>query len=126
MYICTITANDAELASSGVMAFLGFFDQRYRDHDYDVGRKKAQAFLSAPPGTLGPIRYAPAQIRPIDASLDGLKLADVPRALRQKFKDRLNDRARDILQELGVPTAIIRDAIDLWLISPQLSKLLDL
>lgn len=126
MYICSVTADESELASAGIMAFLGFFDQRYRDHDYDVGRTKAQAFLLNPPAQLGAIRFTPGVIRPIDSSLNGLRLQDVPRPLRQQLKDRLNDRARDILQEMGVPTVVIRDAIDYWLISPQLNKLLDL
>ncbi len=48
MYICAITADSAELASSGVSAFLGFFDQAYRDHDYDVGRTKLRNSWAIP------------------------------------------------------------------------------
>jgi len=41
MVIYGITATEDELASSKFESFLGFFDQAYRDHDYDVGRKRA-------------------------------------------------------------------------------------
>lgn len=127
MYICAITADDSELASSGVDAFLGFFDQTYRDHDYDVGRTKAQEFLKTPPGTLGPINWQPDEpIRDINHELDGLQLQDVDEDKRRQFKSRLQNRAHAVLEELGVPTAIIREAIDLAFISPQLDKLLKL
>src|SRR5262249_55373936 len=128
MFICSVTADDSELASSGIEAFIGFFDRAYRDHDYDVGRTKAQEqFLKNPPGTLGPIRWEPSeQIRPIDAKLNGLKLEAVDASKRKLFKSRLQDRAHAILAELGVPTAILREAIDWVVISPQLNKLLRL
>lgn len=124
MLICSVTAADSELASGAVAAFLGFFDQRYRDHDYDVGRAKAQAFLANPPAGLGPIRCRPEPIRQIDHSLDGLKLGDVDIDKRKRVKSRLRDRAHTIMEELGVATAIIRETIDLALISPQLDKIL--
>lgn len=67
MTIYLVTAQDDELASAALSAFAGFFDQRYRHHDYEVGRAKARAWLASlatvAPGTgptLGPIRYAPA------------------------------------------------------------------
>jgi hypothetical protein len=127
MFICSITADPSELASSGVSAFLGFFDQSYRDHDYDVGRTKAQEFLKKPPGQLGPIRWTPAEpIRAIDPDLNGLTLDQVDRRTREQVRDRLRSRAHEILAELGVPTALVREAIDLALIRPQLDKLLKL
>jgi Patatin-like phospholipase len=45
MTIYGITADSSELAGAGLQAFLGFFEQEYRDHDYDVGRMKARSFL---------------------------------------------------------------------------------
>ena len=130
MVIYGITAGDAELAGAGVESFLGFFDQAYRDHDYDVGRTKARDILdrinkSGEP--LGPIRCGErAPIREIDHSLDGLKLKDVPRAQRQDFKDRLTARAHDFMAEIGIPTPVLRQIIDTAFISPQLNKLLGL
>ena len=114
----------------GVVApFAGFFDRRYRDHDYEVGRQKTQDFL-ANPGALGPIRHTPAKVGPIDKSLDGLTLEKMDRGVRGKVRDRLRDRAHDILKEAGVDPWLVggavREAIDVALIKPQLDKLLKL
>jgi hypothetical protein len=137
MRIYGITASDAELASAKFEAFLGFFDQRYRDHDYDVGRTKAREFLTRintakdAQGNLdpfAPIRYStptPDDLRPIDQSLNGLELRNVSWDLRKQMKDRLTRRAHDMLAELNVPFAG-REAIDLFFITPQLNKLLGL
>jgi hypothetical protein len=138
MLIYGVTATEAELASSKFESFLGFFDQAYRDHDYDVGRKRARDVIksingmSRSPGaarSLGPIRYDPPQdnsdIHTIDESLDGLELAAVPRDQRKRFKDRLTDRAHALLAELGVAFPL-REAIDLGFITPKLNKLLSL
>jgi hypothetical protein len=47
MNIIAVLANGPkELAGSGIFAFVGFFSERFREHDYWVGRKKAQAYLS--------------------------------------------------------------------------------
>jgi len=46
MPIYTITAKSEELASDGLFAFVGFLDRKFREHDYNVGRKKARAFLT--------------------------------------------------------------------------------
>jgi hypothetical protein len=129
MTIYGITASDAELASSELCSFAGFFDQRYRDHDYDVGRQKAQTFLKNP-GALGPINFTPEDIRPIDPALNGLKLENMDRDVRTAMRDRLRDRAHEILKEAGVNPWLVggavREAIDLALIKPQLDKLLKL
>jgi hypothetical protein len=129
MTIYGVTAAPEELASSGVSAFAGFFDQRLRDHDYDVGRTKARQFLLNEqlnqPGQIGKIGYAnPDPIREIDESLNGMTLERMPRDVRQRFKDRLTQRAHELLKEIGVPTGIVREGIDLALISPFLNRLL--
>ncbi len=132
MFIYGITATQDELASSKFESFLGFFDQKFRDHDYDVGRNRARDIIeciNAKNEPLGPIRYHPpkdrSDIRPIDRSLDGIELSEVSRDLRKRFKDRLTDRAHDLLAELGV-SFVLREGIDLGFISPQLNKLLAL
>ncbi len=43
--VYAITAKDGELAGEKLSAFGGFFDRRFRDYDYYVGRKKAVDFL---------------------------------------------------------------------------------
>ena len=130
MRIYGITADNEELASFELTSFAGFFDQRYREHDYDVGRTKAQAFLNNP-GLLGPIRYKPEAIHPIDKSFNNLQLENMDPRVRERVRDRLRDRAHKIMAELkigyqGLSGGAVREAIDLGFIKPQLDKLFKL
>jgi hypothetical protein len=103
MKIYGIVTENGKLAGAGLSAFLGFFDQSYRDHDYDWGRTVAQQLLASPafqqPGQLGPIRYTPAPIRPIDAELNGLPLKQVLPAKVSEFRSGLTDRVNEILTD---------------------------
>ena len=129
MVIYGITADNSELASFELFAFAGFFDRQYREHDYEVGRKKAQEFLKNP-DKLGPIRFTPEPLGVIDPTLDGLKLEKMDRAIREKIRDQIRDRSHEIMKDAGITPWLIggavRDAIDLALIKPQLDKLLKL
>jgi hypothetical protein len=91
------------LAGAGVFAFLGFFDQNYRDHAYDWGRTIAQKLLGSDafkqPGQLGPIRYTPAPIRPINEALNGLPLNQVPADEVGNLKSGLTARINEILKD---------------------------
>jgi len=103
MQIYGIVTEDGKLAGAGIFAFLGFFDQSYRDHDYDWGRTVAQQLLANPafsqPGQLGPIRYTPAPIRPINTALNGLPLNQVPSDKVDELKSGLTDRFNEILKD---------------------------
>ena len=130
MRIYGITADNDELASFELTSFAGFFDQRYREHDYDVGRTKAQGFLNNP-GLLGPIHYQPEAIHPIDKSLNNLQLEKMDPRVRERVRDRIRNRAHQIMAELkigdqGLSGGAVRQAIDLGFIKPQLDKLLKL
>jgi len=107
MTIYGITATQSDLAGAGLQSFLGFFDQRFRDHDYDVGRTHARQVLTDPtlalPGSLGPFRYTGSDIHPIDARLDGLKLSQVPIMDLQSFKSGMRKRVNQMLRELWGP-----------------------
>ncbi len=107
MTIYGVTAKDSELAGAGFQAFLGFFDQKFRDHDYDVGRQHARAVLTDPniaqPGEIGPIRYTGSPIRPIDARLNGLPVRLVPAADLSAFKAGLRKRLNEALREMWGP-----------------------
>lgn len=46
MQIYTITAAPEELASDAMFAFVGFMEERFRSHDYNVGRRKAREMLA--------------------------------------------------------------------------------
>jgi hypothetical protein len=107
MTIYGITAKDSELAGAGLEAFVGFFDQAFRDHDYDVGRSHARRILQDPAlkqsGALGEIYYTGSPIRPIDGRLDGLKLRDIPEADLKAFKTGMRKRLNEMLRELWGP-----------------------
>jgi hypothetical protein len=103
MVIYGIVTKDGDLAGAGIFAFLGFFDIRYRDHDYDWGRTVAKKLLANPefekPGQLGPIRYTSANIRDIDVSLTGLHLKDVSKSDVSSFKDGLSTRVNQVIKD---------------------------
>ncbi len=107
MTIYGITAMDSELAGAGLQAFLGFFDQRFRDHDYDVGRAHARKILTDAAlnkaGALGPLRFSGTPIHPIDPRLDGLRLSQVPTADLQAFKAGIRKRLNQMLREMWGP-----------------------
>jgi predicted acylesterase/phospholipase RssA len=129
MRIYGITATSAQLAGAGLQAFLGFFDQELRDHDYDVGRAHARAVLSDPvvakPGELGPILFDSqrSDIRPIDTRLDGIKLAALPVADQKEFKSGMKTRVNQMLDELS-PNRILADAAKIA-VDPMLNVALD-
>ncbi len=107
MTIYGVIADESELAGAGLQAFLGFFDQKFRDHDYDVGRLHARTVLQsaklADGNGIGPIHYTSSPIRPIDSRWNGLKLRDVPVADLSDFKKGLRKRLNEMLKELLGP-----------------------
>jgi predicted acylesterase/phospholipase RssA len=132
MNIYGITAANEELAGADLCAFTGFFDQRYRQHDYDVGRTKARAFLNnaAGLGALGPIHWTPQSPIQIDHDLDDLQLRDTDKNTREEIRARALDRANDILDEIGIRGFILgnveRAAILNFVVKPLIDKLLNL
>lgn len=103
MCIYAAVASAQELAGTGLHAFQGFFDVRYRQHDYDVGRIKARALIdqiNADGKGLAPIRLSQWHAPPVDAALNGLQLEGVDRAEREKFKRQLANRVQETMKEL--------------------------
>jgi len=104
MTIYGITAKESELASSSLEAFLGFFDQKYRDHDYDIGRDHARKVLTdavlQAAGQLGPLHYQPGEIRPIDHALDGPQLHKLNPRYIEQFKRGMRGRVNQLLKQL--------------------------
>ena len=131
MTIYSIIAEDAKLASGEFVAFAGFFDRRYREHDYLVGRQKAQTFLQTPGifGLKGPLNFSPEPVAAPDPSLDGLKLEKMDRDVRENVRDRLIDRANEMMKQMGVEGFIygpaVRGIVDL-ILKPKLDQLLKL
>jgi predicted acylesterase/phospholipase RssA len=131
MTIYSIIANDAELASADLEAFAGFFDRSYREHDYLVGRRKAQAFLATPGifGLNGPLNFQPEPVPVPDPDLDGLKLADMDAGVREAVRDAFVDRANAIMTQAGVDWVIagpiVREIVDIF-VKRKLDELLQL
>jgi hypothetical protein len=109
MQVYGIVTQSTKLAGAGISAFVGFLDQVFRDHDYDWGRSVAQTLLANPkfnePGQLGPIRYTPAAIRPINTQLDGLLLNDIPEQDVERLKAALTRRVNQLVHD-EVPGSI--------------------
>lgn len=130
MTIYGVTAMDSELAGAGLEAFLGFFDQIFRDHDYDVGRTHARRFLDNPaishPGGIGPLNLDADRpvIRPIEHRLDGLRLSHVPVGDLAQFKNGAKDRVNEMLRELIGNWSIVTDPVSDRLLSAGLDLLI--
>lgn len=111
MRIYGVVTDDHQLAGAGLVAFVGFFDQAFRDHDYDCGRTVVQKLLANPKfqedGQLGPIRYVPAPIRAIDPALTGLKLKDITKADVDILKKGLRRRISELIGD-SVANPLIR------------------
>jgi hypothetical protein len=129
MLIYDFVAEPERLASSGLMAFSGFFDFKYRKHDYDYGRSVVQAKLpiyqEQPNSIFSNLHWTPKPIDPIDQSLNNLQMAQVDKAERQKVYDQIRNAADELLQELNV-NVFIRKPIMWFFIKGQIKKLLAL
>jgi predicted acylesterase/phospholipase RssA len=129
MLIYDFVAEPERLASSGLMAFSGFFDFKYRKHDYDYGRSVVQAKLpiyqKQPNSIFSNLHWTPKPIDPIDQSLNNLQMAQVDKAERQKVYDQIRNAADELLQELNV-NVFIRKPIMWFFIQGQIKKLLAL
>lgn len=125
MNLLTITVTEEELAGEGLVGFAGFLHQEWREHDYLVGRQKAQEFLLGEGGkTLGLRGYVPAPLPPIPR-LGKVTLGDLPRDKRKRLKDRAMDRAGLMLEQAGLPVVLRWLVQQCWL-SGKLDKGLEL
>ena len=144
MNIYGITATNSELAGGGLFAFEGFFDLKLRRHDYNLGRQKAQAFLTdhrnpvpqrvagspQPPPDIGPIRYTPANVPSIpvparDPQTGDVLVSQLDEDVRRRLLKTVSARADELLSELKVPW-LLRKGIETFYVNPQLKKRLAL
>ncbi|HKF46322.1 MAG TPA: patatin-like phospholipase family protein [Terracidiphilus sp.] len=131
MEIYGVTATDSELAGAGLCAFLGFFDQKFRDHDYDVGRSHARNMLQnaalGQPGAIGPLNPGPYpdDIHTIDQRLNGLKLHDVPPADMNAFKAGLKKRVNQMMKEQFGNWSLLADPVVDQIVSVAMDKMAD-
>jgi len=129
MLIYDFVAEPKLLASSGLMAFAGFFDVSYRKHDYDYGRSVGQLQLSEyqklPNSVFFNLHWTPKPIDPIDQKLNGIQMAQVDKTKRQKVYEQIKAAANELLQELDV-NAAIRTALMWFYVQGQIKKMLAL
>lgn len=129
MLIYDFVAEPELLASSGLMAFSGFFDISYRKHDYDYGRsvvqKKLPIYQKLPNSVFSNLHWAPKSIDPINQSLNNIQMEQVDKAKRQKVYNQISSAASELLQELKI-NAFIRKPLMWFFIDGQIKKLLAL
>jgi hypothetical protein len=131
MNIYGITASDKELAGKNLHAFQGFFAQKLRVHDYNIGRSHARDFLAkqrhvqAGPNVLGPIQYDPTDKIPPDDGLGSATFADLDRNLRLKARDQILNRIDELLKEMSIPW-IIRSPLENFYLKKKINDQFDL
>jgi patatin-like phospholipase len=129
MLIYDFVADPQLLASTGLMAFAGFFDISYRKHDYDYGRSVAQQRLAQyktqPRSIFSNLHWTPKPIDPIDPKLNGIEMSQIDEAKRQKVCDQIESAAEEMLEELNM-NFIIRKAVMAFYVQGQIKKLLAL
>jgi len=128
MYIYSIAADRKDLAGAGFSSFLGFLYRSFRDHDYDLGRQKAQAFLGSIDqvslGKLPRLTYMPKPIRPIQATpSDGFTPTMIPEQNRKELCDALSKAVDNILTQLGV-SWIVRKGLETFYVNGKIKKML--
>lgn len=110
LVVYAITAKDEELASEKLSAFGGFFDRRFRDYDYYVGRAKAVDLLKElrvknsqgkQEGQLFLLNFEPGKdLQKPAIDLGDVDLDKVDRKLRQQVKNLLLERLGRIVNSL--------------------------
>ncbi|WP_250121808.1 patatin-like phospholipase family protein [Chroococcidiopsis sp. CCMEE 29] len=108
--VYAITAKDEELASEKLSAFGGFFDKKFRDYDYYVGRDQAVDFLKQlreknsqgkQEGQLFLRNFEPGRdLQKPTVDLGDVDLEHVDRKLRKQIKNLLLERLGRIIDSV--------------------------
>lgn len=132
MQIFGITATTDELAGDVLMAFGGFFDQRLRDNDYDLGRMKTRQFIDSmnndPNSPFYPIYYTPSANQPItgvDPALGTSTVQDLPQSQRVQLRNQIKNRVWETLTEIGF-NDVVKFGIQEFFIDKKLNQWLAL
>lgn len=129
MLIYDFVADTSKLAGNGLDAFEGFFDVKYRKHDYDYGRSVAQEKLNDYAAQMGGIfsnlHWTPKPIDEIDPNLNQVDFSQVDKTKREQVKTQIDAGAGALLEELNVDLAA-RKLIELAFIDGRVKKLLAL
>lgn len=110
LVVYAITAKDGELAGERLSAFGGFFDQKFREYDYFVGRDKAVEFLKElkeknsqdkKERQLYLLNFEPGKsLQKPTMNLGDVDLDKVDRSLREQVKDLLMERLGRIVDSI--------------------------
>jgi hypothetical protein len=108
--------------------FLGFLDRSFRDHDYDVGRQAAQAFLGGihhiSLDKLPQLIYTPKPVRPIQPTPPGgFTPAAIPPQNREKLYSAFSAAADNVLAQFGI-SWIARKGIRAFFVDGKIKKML--
>ncbi len=129
MLIYDFVADPELLASNTLSAFAGFFDVRYRKHDYDYGRSVAQQRLAQYKGQPGSVfanlHWTPKPIDPIDPNLNDVQMAQVDNDKREQVYAQISSAANGLLQESNV-NSLVRKPLMWFFIQRKIKKLLAL
>jgi hypothetical protein len=126
MYIYSVMADHQDLAGAGFFSFQGFLDRSFRDHDYDLGRQKAQAFLGdlnhISLDKLPELNYTPKPIHPVQPTPPGgFTPAAIPQANREELCGSLTSAVDNMLAQFGVGW-IVRKGIEVFLVKGKIKK----
>jgi hypothetical protein len=122
---------DPKLLASGALAhFGGFFDQAFRDHDYDYGRLQAQTCLASYKKQTGSffnaLHWTPrTDLREINHDLDGASINKADINKRKAVSSRVAAAADTLLVEFGVKNPL-RWLIRTGYLKGKINRLLDL
>jgi hypothetical protein len=108
MQIYTITASNNELAGAELYGFLGFLERRFREHDYNLGRKKARELLSR----LQAVNRNGGQTGERHLPLQDFQFADDLPDIPDLGNAGINDVAIQVRRELS---RRVRQRLNLWL-----------
>jgi len=133
MYIYQIASDPKDLAGAGFFAFLGFLYRGFRDHDYDLGRQKAQSFLNLidqiSKGKLPKLRFTPKPIHPVQPTPPGgFTPAMIPKPNRKKLYEALSQAVDNALIQEGLTglKSIVRKSIETFYTDGKIKQMLDL
>lgn len=104
MTVYNVTADADEVAGEKLAAFGGFFDQKYREFDYAIGRQKARKLLDMLKSQAGNNNNLPLTnfeysevINEPDTTLANVKINDLPREKRLALKAAVVERYKTLI-----------------------------
>ncbi|MDG4475465.1 patatin-like phospholipase family protein [Thiovibrio frasassiensis] len=104
MTVYNVTADADEVAGEKLAAFGGFFDQKYRDFDYTIGRQKARKLLDMLKSQAGNNSNLPLTnfaysevIKEPDTTLANVTVNDLPKEKRLALKAAVVERYKTLI-----------------------------